>query len=94
VGKEIVLMRHTHNDADNDDLTVTDEEGPLRVMNEKDFFDLMMYQRSGSTIWRKIVYMQSVVKSRMGIGESYIINYVSHIRTDKQAVERLKSAGM
>ncbi len=30
-------MRHTHNDADNDDLTVTDEEGPLRVMNEKDF---------------------------------------------------------
>ncbi|MEE4248906.1 MAG: hypothetical protein V2I33_26340 [Kangiellaceae bacterium] len=63
-------------------------------MSEKDFFSLMMYSRSGSDIWKKIVYMQTVVKSRMGIGETFIINYVSHLRSDPDSVTKLKTAGL
>jgi hypothetical protein len=46
VGKEMMLLRYTAtDDTDNFDMGVADEEGPLRVMNDKDFFDLMMYNR-------------------------------------------------
>ena len=31
--------------------------GPIRFMNEADFFNLMMFERGGSSIWRNIVYM-------------------------------------
>jgi hypothetical protein len=94
IGKEIALLRHTNKEASNDDMTVEEEEGPLRVLNEKDFFDLMMYQRSGSSIWRKIVYFQSVVKCRCGIPETFIINFVSHLHSGEEAVDRVMEAGL
>ena len=55
--KEIVILRHTVNDVYNQDLSPSDEAGPLRLMNESDFFNLMMFERGGSMIWRNIVYM-------------------------------------
>jgi len=55
-GTETVTMRHTYKDADNDDMTVEDEEGPLRVMLHKDFINLITNERRGSPIWKKIVY--------------------------------------
>jgi hypothetical protein len=58
IGKECILLRYTaSDDAENFEMTVDDEEGPIRVMSDKEFFELMMYNRSGSEIWRKIVYM-------------------------------------
>ena len=50
-GKEIALLRYTVNNQENDNLDETPEieDGPLRVLSEKEFFDFM-YERSGSNI--------------------------------------------
>lgn len=50
-GKEIALLRYTVKDKDNERLddNPLDEEGPLRVLNEREFFNLM-YERLGSIV--------------------------------------------
>lgn len=73
-------------------MTVKDEEGPTRVMNQQDFYELA-YGRL-KVPWKNIVYIQTVVKIKHGIGESIMITYYSHLHTDTGAVEKLKEAGI
>lgn len=75
IGKEIALLRYTVNNKENENLDETPEaeDGPLRILSEKEFFDFM-YERAGSTTWRNVVYIQTIVKSRSGFGN--IINKV------------------
>ena len=62
-------------------------------MLENEFFKLIYNTRASSPIWKKIVYLQTVVKSRMGIGETIIINYMSPLRRDPEGLTKLKEAG-
>jgi hypothetical protein len=75
-GKEIALLRYTAKGKDNENLDECPEieDGPLRVLSEKEFFDFM-YERAGSPIWRNIVYIQTVVKCKTGFGEIITITY-------------------
>ncbi|OMJ92500.1 hypothetical protein SteCoe_4740 [Stentor coeruleus] len=75
-GKEIALLRYTLNNKDNDSIDETPEyeNGPLRVLSEKEFFDFM-YERAGSNLWKNIVYIQTVIKCKTGIGDVISINY-------------------
>jgi hypothetical protein len=76
-GKEIALLRYMANSRENDNISrPEDEEGILRVMQENEFIDLM-YERAGSNVWKTISYMQTVVKCRGGIGETFVINLYS-----------------
>jgi hypothetical protein len=56
-GKEMVLLRYTIDDHKENDqnLTARDEEGPLRVMEENEFYNLA-YGR-GKASWKTIVYV-------------------------------------
>ena len=73
-------------------MTVKDEQGPTRVMSLTDFSELA-YGRL-KIPWKNIVYIQTVVKIKHGIGESMMITYYSHLHTDTGAVEKLKEAGI
>ena len=75
-GKEIALLRYTMNNKENDNLDDTPEveDGPLRVLSEKEFFDFM-YERAGSVIWKNIVYIQTIVKCKSGIANIITIIY-------------------
>lgn len=77
-GKEIALLRYTLNNKDNENLDETPEleNGPLRVLSEKEFFDFM-YERVGSSLWKNIIYIQTVVKCRNGIGNILTVSYSS-----------------
>lgn len=76
-GKEVALLRYMANSYENDNISrPEDEEGILRVMQENEFLDLM-YERAGSNIWKTISYIQTVVKCRGGIGETFVINLYS-----------------
>lgn len=50
-GREVVLVRYMLKDKENDSshLQAADEDGPLRVMFESEFIELM-YERAGSPI--------------------------------------------
>ncbi|CAG9333277.1 unnamed protein product [Blepharisma stoltei] len=80
-GKEIALLRYTAKDRDNDHLdnNPLDEDGPLRVLNEREFFNLM-YERLGSAVWKKLVYIQTIIRCKGGLGDVIIIEYFT---TDK-----------
>lgn len=61
-GKEIALLRYN---------------GPLktlRVMREPEFLNLI-YERAGSNTWKNIDYLQTVLKSKAGIGDSVFVKY-------------------
>lgn len=75
-GKEIAILRYTAKGKDNENLDESPEleDGPLRVLSEKEFFDFM-YERAGSPIWRNIVYIQTVVKCKTGFGEIITVTY-------------------
>lgn len=72
-GKETACLRFMsrHRDNDLEDIYSDDEMGALKVMNENEFTGLM-WQRSGSTIWKTLSYVQSTLKCKKGIGESFI----------------------
>jgi hypothetical protein len=77
-GKEMAVVRYYVKGKDNETPgSPKDEEGPLRVLMENEFFELM-FERSGSPIWRRMAYLQAVVKCRTGIGEVRLVNYKSH----------------
>lgn len=89
--KEIGLLRYTVKNKENDNLDETPEieEGPLRVLGEKEFFDLM-YERAGSAAWRNVVYIQTVVRCRTGIADEIItVEYMTPL--DKNLEDLKKS---
>jgi hypothetical protein len=92
-GKEVALVRYYVKGKDNETAgSSKDEEGPLRVLMENEFFELM-FERMGSPIWRQIAYMQTVIKTRTGVGEVRLVNYYSHDTKDTSAIEELQRAG-
>ena len=68
------------------------EEGPLRVMLE-DEFRKEFVDAPNRALLKNIVYVQTCVKIKHGIGESIIETYYSHLHTDTSAIEKLKAAG-
>ena len=83
IGKEVVLLRYTKKGKNNSDLenNVEAELGNLRVMGEKEFFELI-YERPGSSVWKSIFYIQTVVKSKNGIGETHNVDYLAPSKLD------------
>ena len=75
-GKETACMRFMTRGRDNDleDVYTEDENGALKIMNENEFMGLM-WQRSGSNIWKTISHIQSTLKCKKGIGESFVHTY-------------------
>jgi hypothetical protein len=75
-GKEIALVRYFAKGFDNEAtvLRPQDEEGPVRVTMESEFFE-MMFERGGSSLWRSLVYVQTVLKSKVGLNEVMYVNY-------------------
>ena len=93
-GKEVALVRYLLRDFDSETGFVPPsyENGALRVMVDIEFSDLML-ERAGSPMWKKISYIQSVVKCKMGIGETYVNTYYSHDANDGNAIFELQRAG-
>ena len=60
-GKEVALMRYTVGDVEVvDGLRERDENGPLRVMHEIEFFEMLTYRSPGSSAWKCVLYLQSI----------------------------------
>mmetsp|Transcript_19291 Transcript_19291/g.35458 ORF Transcript_19291/g.35458 Transcript_19291/m.35458 type:complete len:494 (-) Transcript_19291:35-1516(-) len=83
-GKEIAVIRNFTKGHDNEDLNLKpeDEEGPLRVTLESEFFE-MMFERGGSAFWRSLVYIQTVVRSKVGLNEAIFLTFDSRQRVIK-----------
>lgn len=77
-GKEIALIRYFTTGHDNEEPCERpqDEEGPLRVTLESEFFE-MMFERGGSSLWKSLVYIQTVLRSRVGLNEAIFCTYNS-----------------
>jgi hypothetical protein len=76
-GKETACIKFMSKNKDNEleDIFAEDEEGATRVMNENEFTGLM-WQRPGSNFWKTIAYIQSALKCKKGIGETFLHAYV------------------
>jgi hypothetical protein len=86
-------MRYTSGvNTTNTDLSPADENGPLRIMTERQFTDLLTFTSPANDLWKRVVYIQTAIKSRMGLGYTYTVNYVSE-RTP-EAVAKLRKAGL
>lgn len=74
--KDIGLLRYTAQSKENDNLDETPEieDGPVRVLSEKEFFDFM-YERVGSSIWKNVVYIQTVLKCKSGMPDIITVVY-------------------
>lgn len=92
--KDVAIVKYMHRDYDNECEFIHPfyEEGAFRVMNDNEFGDLMA-ERSGSSMWKKICYMQGVVKCRQGMGETFVCTYYSHDANDAEAIIELQNAG-
>jgi hypothetical protein len=79
-GKEIALIRHFTKGFDNEgtNLRPHDEEGPVRITLESEFFE-MMFERGGSSLWKSLVYIQTVLKSKVGLNEVIYATYDSSV---------------
>lgn len=75
-GKEIACLRYMASNTTNDieEFSCYDEDGALKIMNENDFMGLL-WQRPSSNLWRTIAYIQSLLKCKNGVGESFIHKY-------------------
>ena len=75
-GKEIACVRYMIKDTNNDqeEFSCYDEDGPLKVMNENEFTALA-WERSSSNKWKALAYIQSVLKCKNSIGESFVHTY-------------------
>jgi hypothetical protein len=93
-GKEVALVRYMYRDFDNElpFIPASYEHGALRVMQDSEFSDLML-ERAGSSVWRRISYIQSVVKCKAGINETFVWTYYSHDANDQKAILELQQAG-
>jgi hypothetical protein len=59
---------------DQDELSCFEEEGALKVMSENEFTALA-WERPSSSKWKTIAYIQSVLKCKNSIGESFVHSY-------------------
>lgn len=93
-GKEVALVKYMQRDFDNEmeNINPWNEDGALRVLQESEFIDLFA-ERAGSYIWKKISYIQGVVKSKTGLNGSFFITYYSHTKNDRPAILELEKAG-
>ncbi|OMJ82944.1 hypothetical protein SteCoe_16217 [Stentor coeruleus] len=93
-GKEVVLVRYLGKSQDNElaFLSPANENGALRVMQEIEFSELM-HERPGSSVWKRISYIQTVVKCKGGIGETHIMKYYKHDENDKKGIFDIQQAG-
>lgn len=75
-GRETACLKFMSKGKDNDieEILSSDEDGAMRVMVESEFTELM-WQRPGSGFWKTLAYIQSVLKCRNGIGESFVHEY-------------------
>lgn len=75
-GKEIACLRYMATNTTNDieEFSCFDEDGALKIMNENEFMGLL-WQRPSSNLWRTIAYIQSLLKCKNGVGESFIHKY-------------------
>ncbi|OMJ78331.1 hypothetical protein SteCoe_21886 [Stentor coeruleus] len=87
-GKETACIRfmNRHRDNDLEDVFSEDEEGAIRVMNENEFTGLM-WQRPGSAFWKTIAYIQSALKCKKGIGESFMHTYIFNNRNNVDIIK-------
>lgn len=92
-GRETALLKYMSKNKDNEmnDLKAKDEDGPLRVMMENEFIELM-FERGGSPVWKTISYLQTVLKCKSGINEPILVTYYAHKAHDLSAIEELKQA--
>ena len=74
--KETACIKYMSKGRDNEleEVLSKDENGATRVMTESEFTELM-WERSGSVFWKTVAYIQSVLKCRKGIGESFVYSY-------------------
>jgi hypothetical protein len=93
--KEMALVKFMNLNCDNEDehLTAWQGDGALKVLNENEFLT-MMNERAGSLIWKRISYIQGVVKTKTGLNGSFFVNYYAHIEHDKRAITDLHNAGL
>lgn len=83
-------MRYTVGDKEvTDILRPTDENGPLRVMQETEFFDMLTYDRPGTSTWKPVVYLQTVVKSKLGMGQIFEFEYTSEIESGIEEIQAI-----
>lgn len=77
-GKEIALIRYYSKGHDNETPIQhpQDEQGPVRIALESEFFE-MMFERGGSSLWKSLVYIQTVLKSKVGLNEVIMASYDS-----------------
>ena len=92
-GQERVLLRYTSDETKENDekMQPKHEEGPLRVMLEDEFRKAFVDAPS-KALWKNIVYVQTCVKVKHGIGESMIVHYYSHLHENSPAIEALKES--
>lgn len=92
--KEVAIVQFMQREYDNEMEFINpwNEDGALRVFHESDFLELFA-ERPGSHIWRKINYIQGVVKTKTGLNGSYFITYYSHTINDHAAISELEKAG-
>ncbi|CAG9329937.1 unnamed protein product [Blepharisma stoltei] len=92
---EIMCARYFIGDKDNfsQNLHPRDEEGPIKVMDENEIFQII-YENPGVNYWKHISYLQTALKCRNGIGESVLFTYYSHKKEDIHAIGELKNAGV
>jgi len=60
-------------------------------MNETEFINFIE-TRPSSPVWKKIAYIQTILKVRAGIGETIQHTYFSHDANDVKAIEELELA--
>lgn len=72
-GKEVACLRFMSKNKTNDvdEYSSSDEEGAMKIMSENEFMGLL-WQRPSSMLWRTLAYIQTVLKCRNGIGESFV----------------------
>jgi hypothetical protein len=89
-GKEIALIRYFTKGFDNEGINLRpqDEEGPVRVTLESEFFE-MMFERGGSSLWKSLVYIQTVLKSKVGLNEVMYATYDSSVSYKLAPIESL-----
>lgn len=94
LSKEVALVQFMQREYDNemDFINPWNEDGALRIFQESDFLDLFT-ERAGSHIWKRINYIQGVVKAKTGLNGSYFITYYSHTLNDHAAISELEKAG-
>lgn len=73
LSKEVAFLRFMNQNCYNDfsDITAENEEGAIRVMSDSEFIGLL-WKRPSNIFWKQLSYIQSVLKCKNGVGESFV----------------------